>query len=337
MNHIKQFTNPISGTTLSFSFQNRYVAVKDLKKMIANKKKFYWILVQIFNSDNYVYEDYENITINNDDDIFFILNGGFDVDNQYDRHLLHLYCTDNFDSIDYHKYMPKLSYTLKNNHVAMKYFIKIEYRIFQYVSNELKDDKHFVLFVATLTDDVGSGDPYTANRKVPNPDAFNIAMQYASNRLHQNYYIILKALKINHELFEYIDPRLFNSPKFMIEALKINNDFFEYIDRELFNNSQFMIEALKINNELFEYIDHELFNNSEFMREAIKHIPNVLLNDFNFAMHLVKYNGLLLCYLPEHFRENKNIVSVAVTQNKDALRYVSNRLQIKKSHNKIPK
>lgn len=244
--------------------------------------------------------------------IFFILNGGFDVDNKYDHYLLDLCCTDNFDFLDYHRYMPRLSYTLRNNHVAMKYFIKIKYRIFQYVSDELKDDKQFVLFVATLKENWDSGDPYIENHKIPIRDAFNIAMEYASNRLYKNYYILLEALKINHELFEYIDPLLFNSPQFMIEALKINNDFFEYIDPELFNNIQ-------------------------FMREAIKHIPNVLLNDFNFAMHLVKYNGLLLCYLPEHFRENKDIVSVAVAQNKDVLRYVSNRLQIKKSHNKIPK
>lgn len=71
MNYIKKFTNPISATTLSFTFRTRSVNIKDLKKIIANKKKFYWILVQIFDSDNYVYEDYEYITINNDDDIFY--------------------------------------------------------------------------------------------------------------------------------------------------------------------------------------------------------------------------------------------------------------------------
>jgi hypothetical protein len=132
-----------------------------------------------------------------------------------------------------------------------------------------------------------------------------------------NRRFLIKALKINGAILNYLEPR-FRADKEMVMAALYNDPiklkglgphmFWDSIDDKLKEDKDVLLASIRANS-------------------MFKHVPQKFLNDREFILKCVKINGNILRYIGKEFCDDEEIVTKAVKSNGFSLEYASERLR----------
>jgi hypothetical protein len=166
----------------------------------------------------------------------------------------------------------------------------------KYASPELLHDRQFILDLAK------HADLYWAWS--------HLAPEFQSDRE-----IALAAVTNSGGIFRNLSPELQNDPELAVAALKENPyNTFMGASSALKGDRGFLLQALNV---LRSKHDGGYF---------LKNIPQDLLNDRNFAIDAVQANGQALSAF-KNFENDREVAELAVTNNPDAMRFVSSELK----------
>ncbi len=235
----------------------------------------------------------------------------------------------------------------------------------QYASPELQADKEVVL-KAVRTDPfaLAHASPELRADKELVLEAVKIersALEYASPELLADKEVVMTALNTDSleysPIISYVSPELRADPDVILAAVKNDYKNLQYADKSLNEDPHFLLELLKVAKlkpeAISEYVDPTLMEKiylakrEEVMVEMQKdpyyfysvdrQFADTLREDKVFILEVMKLNGLALKCFADPFKlydartkvwsADKEVVLVAVKQNRDAFRYASNELK----------
>ena len=157
-----------------------------------------------------------------------------------------------------------------------------------------------------------------------------------------NKKFLLKALKINGAILNYLEPR-FRVDKEMVMAALYNDPvkikglgphmFWDSIDDKLKEDEDVLLAAC-INDSAIEYIPSRLLNNRKFILKCakingsiLKYIDKKFCDDEEIVTAGVKENGFCLEHVSERLRNNKKISLTAISRFGHGFEYISEELK----------
>ena len=157
-----------------------------------------------------------------------------------------------------------------------------------------------------------------------------------------NKKFLLKALKINGAILNYLEPR-FRADKEMVMAALYNDPvkikglgphmFWDSIDDKLKEDEDILLAAC-INDSAIEYIPSRLLNNRKFILKCakingsiLKYIDKKFCDDEEIVTAGVKENGFCLEHVSERLRNNKKISLIAISRFGHGFEYISEELK----------
>lgn len=176
-------------------------------------------------------------------------------------------------------------------------------------------------------------------------------IKYASRILRvnkkflKNKKFLLRALKINGAVLNYLDPK-FRANKQIVMAALYNHPtqirglgphiFFDSIDDKLKGDEDVLLAACRSNSS-FSYIPQRLLNNRKFILKCAKINGYILQNinkkfcdDEEIVTAAVKNDGFCLQYISERLRNNKKIALTAISKFGHGFEYISEELKADK-------
>lgn len=140
---------------------------------------------------------------------------------------------------------------------------------------------------------------------------------YISDKLKNNRNFILKIVKYNGKNYRYIIDIFKNDIEFIIEANKTYPRSLYYVP-EYILSEDIILKLLKIDINNFNYIPEIFKNNKNIILNAVKIFPNLLYHEFeiiknincdkNFILELIKINYKNYKYIPENYKNDKDII-----------------------------
>lgn len=178
-------------------------------------------------------------------------------------------------------------------------------------SNELQNDRDFILLVVKTC---------------------GMALEYVKN-FQNDREIVMTAITQNGNALAFAPNRLFDDEEIILKSIETATCMDDLCSR--------LSERLKNNNELYmkcvcvDPLPRKLQLESEIMMQILKKRPFHLINyaysfvsrNRTLAMKIVKQDGSLLKYLPSKYRNDREIVSFAIQQNKEAFKDASDQLK----------
>jgi hypothetical protein len=160
-----------------------------------------------------------------------------------------------------------------------------------------------------------------------------------------NKKFLLKALKINGAILNYLEPR-FRADKEMVMAALYNDPvkvkglgpymFWDSIDDKLKEDEDVLLAACRSNSS-FSYIPPRLLDNRKFILKCAKINGYILQNihkkfcdDEEIVTAAVKNSGFCLKYASERLRNNKKIALTAISKFGHGFEYISEELKADK-------
>ncbi len=160
-----------------------------------------------------------------------------------------------------------------------------------------------------------------------------------------NKKFLLKALKINGAILNYLEPR-FRADKEMVMAALYNDPvkikglgphmFLDSIDDKLKEDEDVLLAACRKNSG-FSYIPPRLLDNRKFILKCAKingyilqNIDKKFCDDEEIVTAAVKNNGFCLQYASERLRNNKKIALTAISKFGHGFEYISEELKADK-------
>jgi hypothetical protein len=166
--------------------------------------------------------------------------------------------------------------------------IQIDFGIFRYVNDELKNDRDFILKAIQID----SGIFKYVNDELKNDRDFILEaikidikiFSYIDNVLEDDKTLILDALKIISKksrriLFTIIHDKFKRDEDFMLKCIKIDPYLMSKAHSTLNQNKQFILSAIRIDPISFYYAAYDN-NDKEFIKEAIKIDPKTFFYAF---------------------------------------------------------
>ncbi|EFC42195.1 predicted protein [Naegleria gruberi] len=217
------------------------------------------------------------------------------------------------------------------------------FEILEWLSKDLKNDKSILTEIISHTLKVVS---HAEGAKLANSglsatlfSCINNLLDETNVKQHQD--LVLQIFKIISCL---IDSSPFNSKQlisriwnkswetdndFVYQIVESNYQFFHLITMKQKNDRIFMLKILRLYPQCLEDASLFLRNSRSFMLEAIKECPieifseieTMLIEDRDFALETVSYNGYYLEYFPD-FWNDREVVLKAVESEGDALEFV---------------
>ncbi len=146
--------------------------------------------------------------------------------------------------------------------------------------------------------------------------------------------LILKAVLIDPEQFQYAAETLQEDQIFVMRLLKISPNILPFATPEIRADEDFMERATYITRDALQYASWQLLDNILFMQKMIK----IDSRNYKFASDRIKSirsnaeaafsdNGLLLEFAPEKIKDDMELVKMALKSNSSALPFASERLQ----------
>lgn len=137
------------------------------------------------------------------------------------------------------------------------------------------------------------------------------ALQLASDEHKADRGIAMIAVKKNGAALQYVSEELKNDPEICLEALNRHDMAFRFVSDALKSDKKFMLSAVKLR------------------RGALfKRVSRIFMNDYDIVKAAVTLDGNLLKLSCMELRNNREIVSLAATENGDAFcNYASNELR----------
>lgn len=172
---------------------------------------------------------------------------------------------------------------------------------------------------------------------------------YRISKVNINFLInkkfLLKALKINGAILNYLEPR-FRADKEMVMAALYNDPvkvkglgpymFWDSIDDKLKEDEDVLLAACRSNSG-FSYIPPRLLDNRKFILKCAKINGYILQNihkkfcdDQEIVIAAVKNSGFCLKYASERLRNNKKIALTAISKFGHGFEYISEELKADK-------
>ena len=160
-----------------------------------------------------------------------------------------------------------------------------------------------------------------------------------------NKNFLIKALKINGAILNYLEPR-FRADKEMVMAALYNDPvkikglgphmFWDSIDDKLKEDEDVLLAACRKNSG-FSYIPPRLLDNRKFILKCAKingyilqNIDKKFCDDEEIVTAAVKNNGFCLQYASERLRNNKKIALTAISKFGHGFEYISEELKADK-------
>lgn len=149
--------------------------------------------------------------------------------------------------------------------------------------------------------------------------------------------LILKAVVLDPEQFQYASDALQEDQIFVMRLLKISPDILKYAAPEIRSNNSFMEKATYISRDALQYASWHLLDNILFMQRMI----DIDSKNYKYASDRIKEirgnaesaltdNGLLLEFAPPKVKDDIELVRIAVKSNSSALQFASERLKKEK-------
>ena len=149
--------------------------------------------------------------------------------------------------------------------------------------------------------------------------------------------LVLKAIKTNNFILEYININLLKDKEIILVAVEKNGWSLKYASIDLKNDKDVVLEAVKQYGNALQYASTDLKNDKDIVLEAVKqygislqYASTDLKNDKDIVLESVKQDGYNLQFASTDLKNNKTIVLEAVMQNGRSLQFASNNLQIDK-------
>jgi hypothetical protein len=164
------------------------------------------------------------------------------------------------------------------------------------------------------------------------------ALDFASNKLKNNYKIIHTAIKQKGSLIYTINlsAELKMNREIVLAAVTENEAVFNDISifDKFKSDREIILAAVRKNGSILEIASKNLQSDPEIVHSAIKNNPKAfkyankkLRYNYGFVLEAVTNNPKVLSYLPEKFRENYKIVMIAVNYDGDLIEFASEKLK----------
>lgn len=146
--------------------------------------------------------------------------------------------------------------------------------------------------------------------------------------------LILKAVLIDPEQFQYAADILQEDQIFVKRLLKVSPEILQYAAPEIRGNKLFMENATYISRNSLQYATWSLLDNKIFMKKMIiidshnyKFASSRIKEIAEFAQIAFEDDGLLLQFAPAKIQDDEELVKIAVKSNALAIEFASERLQ----------
>ena len=194
-----------------------------------------------------------------------------------------------------------VSSSIKKNKTNIMLFIQINHRTLQYIDDEYIDEEIFDIAFNKCSID---------------------AIHHAPMRLKVNKNIALKVVKSNGMLIEFVAKSMRRDINVVFSAVRQNGIAFVLLQKNFKDNEELALIA---------FDKAELSSTTSggyhfYISDIYRHLSDRLKKDKNIAIHAVSKSGLILAKMSKVFNDDYDIVLQAVTQNCNALNYVSDRL-----------
>lgn len=130
-----------------------------------------------------------------------------------------------------------------------------------------------------------------------------LALAYVQDKFKDNINVVLSAVNSNQKALEYATERL------KLQAVKTSYQYYKYCGDGSRANQEIALEAVSQKARVINKVPHQLANNPDFVKQILSR------------------QGIILEYLPKRFKDDENLVLLAMSQNKDALQFASGRIQ----------
>ena len=154
-------------------------------------------------------------------------------------------------------------------------------------------------------------------------------LKYASENLRNNFDLVKIAINNNSEAIKYASDNLRDKIEIIDLACKYSIQFLEYASINLQNNYYYMKNIFI---KLIKNMNSQNYNNIivNFLEKILS--INVLLyqkviDDYDMAMNIIKYNPHIIEYFSENIKNNYNIGLMAVTNDGACLKFLSKTLK----------
>jgi hypothetical protein len=162
------------------------------------------------------------------------------------------------------------------------------------------------------------------------------ALEFASNELRGDKEVVLIAVQKNGLALQFASNELRGNKEVVLAAVQQDGIALQFASNELKNNLEVVLAAVEKDGLALEFASNKLKNNLEVVLAAVQQnglvyydIPNKFKNNKKVAFATVQQNGLVLIGIIYHLYNlnirlhDKELVSIAVQQNIEALNYLS--------------
>lgn len=210
------------------------------------------------------------------------------------------------------------------------------------ISDVLLSDKEIVMQLITLgiSDEEFElvGDNLKKDKELMLRAIYNyISPRHINIKLRQDRAFMFEVVSFNGSDLAYASDRLKDDEELVLRALSTSSGInFKNASKRLKNSEEFVLKALKVNASVINEVNASIKHDLKFINKAFKTNPNILIHlskkffnsigfeiDFAKAMFAVNFNGILLTYLDENFKENEAVIKAALTNNTSAINYIS--------------
>ncbi|EFC41905.1 predicted protein [Naegleria gruberi] len=199
--------------------------------------------------------------------------------------------------------------------------LKLDPINFDFIPNELKNDREFILQAATRC---------------------GMILSFVNDQFRKDREIVLAAVSQNGHAIKKVSKELLDDEDIILKAAEtcqLNIPIFSNFRKVLggLKDKQSCMQFAKKSGECLQYFPSYYQRDREILMEALKtNVDTAFRNassylkvtDRLFAIRVVKRNGNLLGQMCSKHRNDREIVSFAVKQNKNALKYASVQLRI---------
>ena len=228
------------------------------------------------------------------------------------------------------------SENLRNNIDIVKIAIKKDVRLLENASENIRNNFDIVKM---SVEENGEVLEYASENLKNNFDIVKIAVEkngivllYASENLRNNFDIVKIAINSNCEAIQYVSDNLRDNLEIIELACKYYIIYIHYASIRLQNNFDIM------RNIIIKFIKNMQTNEKNYYYVMVRHFLediasiNVLLyqkviDDYDIAMNIIKYNPHTIEYFSENIKNNYNIGLMAVTNDGACLKFLSKTLK----------
>ena len=233
---------------------------------------------------------------------------------------------------------------------------EVEDSIIKYASQNLRNDKDIVLKAIEKNPDAleFASKELQDNDMVVRRAILNYnttALQFASDRLKNNFDIVKTAVQMNPEVLKFASKELRNNEDIVKEAVAYDTEYFKFAgdkikeqfpnvekftEKILYDNKEYALNELQHTMSNFNSVSDRLKNDKEFIgeivtlgtgRNRLEFIPDKFKDDKDIVLKAMKTDGISLEFVSDRLKEDKEVVMTAVKNNWKALEFVPDKFK----------